>query len=108
MLALPDPTDHNLRRWNTWEPRQLAQLGSVLLQKRLLVEVVRPSAGRRYFIPGPWLERRFVPAFDAWKSVLYGFAPDQDPPYRWTLVSRPVAELFQDAADRVTSGDLPH
>ncbi|MEU8007460.1 hypothetical protein AB0B66_40405 [Catellatospora sp. NPDC049111] len=107
LLALPDPTDGHLLRWNGWEAEQLAELGSVLLQRRLLVGASRPASGRRYFIPGPWLERRFVPAFEAWKSALYGFAPDQEPPYRWTLVSRPVTELFQAAADRVTCGDTP-
>jgi len=108
ILALPDPSDRNLLRWNTWEPGQLAELCLVLLRKRLLVEAVRPPAGRSYFVPGRWLEPRYVPAFEAWKCSLYGFASNEDPPYRWTLVSRPVAELFQDAADRVTSDDLPH
>lgn len=48
-----------------------------------------------------------MPAFEAWKSTLYGFTPDQEPPYRWTLVSRPVTDLFKAAADRVAAGDLP-
>ncbi|WP_327003032.1 hypothetical protein OHA72_49445 [Dactylosporangium sp. NBC_01737] len=106
LLALPDPTDAHLLRWNGWDAAQLAQIASELLRRQLVVEDVRP-AGRQYFIPGPWLERKFVPAFEAWKSTLYGFTPNQEPPYRWHLVTRPVTDLFQAAADRVTSGDLP-
>ncbi|MBG0565802.1 hypothetical protein [Actinoplanes aureus] len=107
LLALPDPTDRNVHRWNGWSPAQIAELSAALLEKDLVVEATHAAAGRAYFVPGPWLERRFVPAFEAWKSVLYGFTPDQDPPYRWTLVSRPVAEVFQHAAERVLTGDIP-
>lgn len=108
LLALPDPSDSNIRRWNNWDDAQLRQIGAALLCAGLVIEDARPTAGRELFLPGPWLVRRFAPAFEAWKSPLYGFAPDQEPPYRWTLVSRPVTELFQAAADRVCAGDVPH
>ncbi|SIS00650.1 hypothetical protein SAMN05444858_1391 [Micromonospora avicenniae] len=108
MLALPDPTDANLRRWNNWDTTELADLGSALVRSGLLIEDTRTAAARRFFLPGPWMVRKFVPPFEAWKSSLYGFSPDQEPPYRWTLVSRPVAELFQAAAERILAGDTPN
>jgi hypothetical protein len=108
MLALPDPTDANIRRWNNWGAAELADLGSALVRNGLLIEDTRTAAARRLFLPGPWLVPKFVPPFEAWKSSLYGFRPDQEPPYRWTLVSRPVAELFQAAAERILAGDTPN
>lgn len=107
LLALPDPTDHQVHRWNGWDEVQLAHLGSALLDRGLVVEAPDRDGGRRFFLPGEWLVRRFVPAFEAWKAPLYGMTVDGEPPYRWVLVTRPVAELFRDAAERVLAGDLP-
>ncbi|MCM0673187.1 hypothetical protein NCC78_00350 [Micromonospora phytophila] len=105
VLALPDPTEQNLLRWNGWDDRQLADLGSTLLAKRLLVESETP--GRRLAVPGPWLSPRFVPPFEAWKSALYGVGPGEEPLYRWVLVTRPLTDLFHDAASRVII-EFPH
>jgi hypothetical protein len=107
LLTLPDPTDDNMLRWNAWTPADLAHHGAALVHRKLVIEASRPGAGRRLFLRGPWLVRKFVPAFEAWKAPLYGFCEDQEPPYRWHVVSRPLGELFEAAAERIRSGDVP-
>ncbi|BCJ77466.1 hypothetical protein CS0771_70100 [Catellatospora sp. IY07-71] len=107
LLALPDPTGELLRRWTGWEPGRLDRAGAALRAAGLAVDPPEDAEGRELALPGPWLVRRFVPQFEAWKSPLYGFAGDEQPPYRWTLVARPVTELFEAAAGRVLAGDVP-
>lgn len=68
ILALPAPTDRNVRSWNRWKPVRHRHAVTVLLATGLVVEDTGRRAGRTVFLPGPWTA---MPGFEAWKRPLY-------------------------------------
>jgi hypothetical protein len=113
LLALLEPTDRNLRRWNRWTPARHRQAAAELLAAGLVLEARRPRAGRRLFVPGEW-----VPAaapnlpLEAWKLPLYRLARDPSDgrphgPLPPLVPLAPLHELFADAWSRVEMGDRP-
>ncbi|MDQ1295669.1 MAG: hypothetical protein QG608_3554 [Actinomycetota bacterium] len=108
VLALPDPTDQNVARWNGWTPTHLRRATHALLDAKLLVGGKRSRAGRKAFLPGGWLDVKapMLP-IETWKVSLLGFLPDGRGPLGVSVPARPVAELFPAAWDRVRSGEGP-
>ncbi|MFI7431188.1 hypothetical protein ACIBPB_29760 [Micromonospora sp. NPDC049836] len=102
LLALPDPTDVNVRGWNGWRPAALKQAQAALVDAGLVVAAKRERAGRGVFLPGGWHPARHpsVP-LETWKRPLYP-AGDVRP-----VVDRPLSDLFRHAWQRVTAGDPP-
>ncbi|WP_330183183.1 hypothetical protein OHB26_05735 [Nocardia sp. NBC_01503] len=68
ILALPAPTDRNVRTWNRWKPARHRQAVAVLLAAGLVVEDTGRRAGRTVFLPGAWTAK---PGFETWKHPLY-------------------------------------
>ncbi|MFJ4654700.1 hypothetical protein ACIP5Y_25795 [Nocardia sp. NPDC088792] len=68
ILALPAPTDRNVRTWNRWKPARHRQAVAMLLAAGLVVEDAGRRAGRSVFLPGPWTAK---PGFETWKWPLY-------------------------------------
>ncbi|MFF2555164.1 hypothetical protein ACFVUS_29465 [Nocardia sp. NPDC058058] len=68
ILALPAPTDRNVRTWNRWKPARHRQAVAVLLAAGLVVEDTGRRAGRTIFLPGRWTAK---PGIEAWKRPLY-------------------------------------
>ncbi|MGR6318786.1 hypothetical protein Q2K19_32080 [Micromonospora soli] len=102
LLALPNPTDVNVRTWNAWKPATLKQAQAALLDSGLVLAGKRERAGRGVFLPGGWLAAKTPnPPMETWKQPLYLFLNGL------TLVTRTTPELFRAAWDRVTAGDNP-
>ncbi|WP_077800037.1 hypothetical protein [Streptomyces sp. JHA26] len=58
LLALPDPTDRNVRTWTGWKPGRFKEAEAELAASGRVLRTVRPRAGRSLFLPGAWLERK--------------------------------------------------
>ncbi|MEU2060919.1 hypothetical protein [Streptomyces sp. NPDC013455] len=58
LLALPDPTDRNVRVWTGWKPRRFREAEAELGASGRVLRAVRPRAGRSLFLPGAWQERK--------------------------------------------------
>lgn len=102
LLALPDPTDGNVRSWNGWRPAALKQAQTALVDAGLVVAAKRERAGRGVFLPGGWHPARHpdLPV-ETWKRPLYPSGTGRP------VVDRPLPELFRHAWQRVTAGDPP-
>jgi hypothetical protein len=108
LLALPDPTDKNVRLWNGWTPKVLKQATATLLGAGLVVEGKRARAGRTVFLPSAWLPVK-APGLpvEAWKVPMLGLRPDGSSPLHLTVPVTSVRELFRQAWERVEAGDAP-
>lgn len=104
LLALPDPTDRNVRRWTSWSAAALAKARQQLVASGLVLEAKRERAGRSVFLPGGWSKQRSprLPV-EEWKVSMYGWTGHAPT----TVPNRPVTDLFHMAWQRVTGGDTP-
>jgi hypothetical protein len=112
LLTLPDPTSANIRLWNAWTPKQLTTATEALVGKELVIEAKRKGTGREVFLPGGWVEMN-APAMgiEDWKLPFYAIAKSGGTK-RTSYLSRvlpldPVHQLFEQAWQRVQSGDRP-
>lgn len=108
LLALPDPTDKNVRLWNGWTPRRLKAATSALTEAGLVVEGRRARAGRSVFLPSAWLNVK-APGLplEAWKVPLLGLSPGGASPLDLAVPVTSVRELFRLAWERVEGDDGP-
>lgn len=101
LLALPDPTDANVARWNGWTPARLKAARTTLAATDLVRTAKRSRAGRTLFLPGGWADfrspRRPV---ETWKLPLLAVEP-------LVLPAGTVADCFRAAWQRVEDGDRP-
>ncbi|MEV0373974.1 hypothetical protein AB0I10_29915 [Streptomyces sp. NPDC050636] len=58
LLALPDPTDRNVKEWTGWKPARFKAAETELGASHLVLRAIRPRAGRALFLPGAWHERK--------------------------------------------------
>ncbi|MEU9862448.1 hypothetical protein AB0D99_16415 [Streptomyces sp. NPDC047971] len=58
LLALPDPTDRNVKAWTGWKPARFKAAEAELGASGRVVRAARPRAGRSLFLPGAWQERK--------------------------------------------------
>ncbi|MBO8195951.1 hypothetical protein ITI46_30530 [Streptomyces oryzae] len=58
LLALPDPTDRNVKAWTGWKPARFKEAAAELAATPLVLRATRPRAGRSLFVPGHWHERK--------------------------------------------------
>ncbi|MFJ5775349.1 hypothetical protein [Streptomyces sp. NPDC093094] len=71
LLALPVPSDRNVRRWNAWTPARHRAAAARLTESGLVVEDRRARAGRTLFLPGPWARaKKPLPPMETWKAPL--------------------------------------
>ncbi len=110
LLALPDPTTVNIRKWNDWSAKQVKAAVAPLVESGHLVEAKRSRAGRDVFLPGGWeaLKTPNLP-IETWKLPLYELSADRLDVirYRRIVPLAPVADLFAAAWKRIQAGDVP-
>ncbi|MFG2640489.1 hypothetical protein ACGFYP_05880 [Streptomyces sp. NPDC048370] len=58
LLALPDPSDRNVKAWTGWKPTRFKAAEAELGASGRVLRAVRPRAGRSLFLPGAWQERK--------------------------------------------------
>lgn len=111
LLALPDPTNKNVRAWNGWTAGRLKKAGEELAGTDRVVTAKRSRAGRELFLPGGWepLKLPNLP-IETWKLALYGY--DSVEPFRGGAATRVlprcvVPDLFRRAWQRIVDGDHP-
>jgi hypothetical protein len=108
LLALPDPSDSNVARWNGWSAAEVKAAAAALVAVGAVVEGKRVRASRGAFLPGGWLDVKApMPPIEQWKVTLLGLTPDGRGPLGITVPTAPVGELFQQAWERVSAGDGP-
>lgn len=108
LLAMPDPSDKHVARWNGWTGAQVKRAAAALLAAGAVVEGKRARAGRTVFLPGGWLDVKApMPPVEAWKVPLLGLLPDGRHPLGVTVPTVPAGELFRAAWQRVADGDAP-
>ncbi|PSK96762.1 hypothetical protein CLV63_11059 [Murinocardiopsis flavida] len=109
-LALLEPTDANVKRWNGWTSARLRAAGRELADHGLVVSDKRARAGRSLFLPGGWLDAKAPnKPFEAAKCALYGLVTDTlgrpSGPHERFAVLRPLPEIFAQAwAERDRQG----
>jgi len=108
LLALPDPSDKNVNRWNNWTTKHLRTVVAQLRAVEVVVDGKRARAGRSAFLPGGWLDVKapFLP-IEVWKVALLELLPDGRGPLGVTVPTVAVGELFHRAWQRVEAGDRP-
>ncbi|PKT69098.1 hypothetical protein CW362_31410 [Streptomyces populi] len=58
LLALPDPTDRNVKQWTGWKPARFKAAHTELAASGRVLSTTRARAGRTLFLPGPWQETK--------------------------------------------------
>ncbi|MGW2014880.1 hypothetical protein [Streptomyces sp. NPDC001927] len=58
LLALPDPSDRNVKAWTGWKPTRFKAAEAELGSSGRVLRAVRARAGRSLFLPGAWQERK--------------------------------------------------
>ncbi|MET8948532.1 hypothetical protein ABZX30_34675 [Streptomyces sp. NPDC004542] len=58
LLALPDPTDRNVKAWTGWKPSRFKNAKAELHASGRVLRALRSRAGRSLFLPGAWQERK--------------------------------------------------
>ncbi|MEU9702423.1 hypothetical protein [Streptomyces sp. NPDC047981] len=58
LLALPDPSDRNVKAWTGWKSPRFKEAEAELGASGRVLRAVRPRAGRSLFLPGAWQERK--------------------------------------------------
>ncbi|MCO8121995.1 DNA-binding protein [Stieleria sp. TO1_6] len=111
LLALPDPTNKNLQRWNHWKPAELKSAVATLAATDLVVTAKRSRAGRELFLPGGWeaLKLPNLPV-ESWKLAQLGYQNTdrlRGGNAALLVCSRPLPNQFRLAWDRTQSGDAP-
>ncbi|MEV4000840.1 hypothetical protein [Actinomadura sp. NPDC049753] len=56
LLALPDPSDRNVKEWTGWKPARFKAAAAELGDSGLVLNATRARAGRSLFVPGAWRE----------------------------------------------------
>jgi hypothetical protein len=102
LLALAEPTDRAVRRFNEWTPKQHQAAQAELVKKKLVSEGKRERAGREVFLPGGWGKSsgKDLPMED-WKKPFYEAKIGRN------LPTEPLHALYARAWKRVESGDGP-
>ncbi|MFC5751204.1 hypothetical protein [Actinomadura rugatobispora] len=110
LLALPAPTDGDVRKWNAWKAPRHEQAETDLVDASLVVRGHRPRAGRTVFLPGGWAAAKKAKPLETWKADLLGVKLSDDRSKVETdTVDLPLTlpDLFAQAWQRVEDGDGP-
>lgn len=113
LLALPDPTDANVRRWNNWKKADITAAGAELVQANVVVEGKRPRAGRSFFLPGGWIEAQppHLPLelwkADAFSMVAPGRRSKYEPMLGVAVPPLPAPQWFAACWERSRGDDAP-
>ena len=102
LLALAEPTEKAVLRWNDWKPKQYAAAVAELAKKKLVVQGKRERAQREVFLPGGFGKSagKNLP-MEEWKKPFYSA------PLSRHLPVEPVHALFARAWKLVEAGEGP-
>lgn len=105
LLALPDPTDRNVKQWTGWKPARFQAACAALDGTGLVVRAARPRAGRSLFLAGPWQETKppRLPVESARRALLPLTREHRSTAHVAAVPSCSVPELFA-RAWRAASG----
>lgn len=113
LLAWPNPTEANVRRWNGWKKTDITNAGTELVDAGVVVEAKRSRAKRKYFLPGGWTEGQppHLP-IETWKTEPFGIvkkgARSKAEPLLWVAVAPlPPTEWFAACWKRSRGDDAP-
>ncbi|MGW7617247.1 hypothetical protein ACWGLG_15560 [Streptomyces antimycoticus] len=110
LLALPAPTDRNVRTWNGWKTARHQTAAAALAGRGLVIEDKRPRAGRQVFLPGEWIHaKKPYQPMEAWKAELIGVRRSYNRRLEnpLPLPTRTLPELFAHAWALVDKGEGP-
>lgn len=113
LLALPDPTDANVRRWNGWKKADITRAGAELVAAGVVVEGKRARSGRGFFLPGGWAEANSPhPPMELWKVNAFQMVTPvtrtkYEPMLRVPMAPVPPPEWFADRWERSRGDDGP-
>ncbi len=116
LLAWPDPTDKNIRRWNTWKKAGIVRAGDELVAAGKVVEGKRPRSGRSYFLPGGWAEKVHKSdgqlPIEVWKLPAFsieqtGHNGEFEPQLGIAVAPLPPTEWFATCWERSQGDDAP-
>ncbi|MFG3259370.1 hypothetical protein [Streptomyces sp. NPDC048172] len=99
LLALPDPTDRNVKEWTGWKPARFKAACAALDGTGLVIRTSRPRAGRTLFLRGHWQETKAprLPFESAKRALLPLTAEHRSTAHMAAVPSCPVPELFERA-----------
>jgi hypothetical protein len=102
LLALPDPTDKAVQRWNGWKLAELRAAQQALTEAGLVAVAKRDRAGRPVFLPGGWQTARAprLPV-ETWKLRILAEIDGV------LLTLWAVPDQFGMAWERIVEGDVP-
>lgn len=113
LLAWPDPTDTNVRRWNEWKKADISNAGAELIDAGVVVEAKRSRAKRKYFLPGGWTEGQppHLP-IETWKTEPFGIfklgaRSKAEPLLNVSVAPLPPSEWFTACWERSQGEDAP-
>lgn len=125
LLAMPDPTDRNVRLWTGWKTPRIKAAGDELADASHVLRASRPRAGRKFFLPGGWeirkapqlpLEQWKLSLFEPWRTdpaphvTIERYTDDYErekPTMEAIVPLQPAADLYRQAWQRVLDGDEP-
>lgn len=110
LLAMPYPSDKNIREWNGWRKQHIDQAATELLDHGFILEAKRVGAGRTRFIHGGWVPGRGgSKPVEAWKIPHYFVWRDSSmrPVLSGNPLTVPAKQLFESVWRRYMSGDAP-
>lgn len=113
LLAWPDPTDANVRRWNGWKKADITRAGTQLIDADVAVEGKRPRAGRSFFLHGGWSEAQtpHLPLetwkVDSFQMVAPGLRSKLEPMLGVAVAPAPPPEWFATCWERSRGDDAP-
>ncbi len=102
LLALAEPTEKAVLRWNDWKPKQYDAAVAELAKKKLVVQGKRERAQREVFLPGGFGKGagKNLP-MEEWKNQFYAAPLSRHVPVE------PVHALFARAWKLVEGGEGP-
>ncbi|MGP3990628.1 hypothetical protein [Streptomyces sp. 3N207] len=106
LLALPDPTDRNVKAWTGWKAARFKEAVAELGATPLVLRGTRSRAGRSLFVPGPWHERKSprLPLEAVKLPHLPQAANRRSTSHLATVPSMPVPLLFERQFERQFGG----
>lgn len=102
LLALAEPTEKAVLRWNDWKPKQYQAAVAELAKKKLVVQGKRERAQREVFLPGGFSKGvgKNLP-MEEWKQQFYSSTLSRNLPLE------PLHTLFARAWKLVEAGEGP-
>ena len=113
LLAWSDPTDANVRRWNSWKKADITRAGKELVAADLVATGKRPRSGREFFLKGGWIDNTAPELpIELWKASAFKVETTDDSghystPFKIPVSPLPPPEWFAACWERSQGDDAP-